>query len=161
MPYLSDAELRSQLAQSESSSLATSHDSPGDAVAWAPVLGGMGAAAAVGFLRSKLEDPATGEWNLPGTKWDAEAIAFLALLGIAVGGSYLGLGEYRKYAALGAIGVGSHFAGELGRRYGKTGQLSLNVGAGLPPWDPTSFDPTQLGDPYADAQAQGLDTSGV
>lgn len=158
MPYLSDAELRGELARSETSLAAPS---AGDSMNWAPVLGGMGAAAAVGFLRSKLEDSSTGQWNIPGTKWDAEAVAFLALLGLAVGGQYVGLGEYRSYAALGAIGVGSHFAGELGRRYGKTGQLSWNIGAGLPPWDPTSFDPTQLTNPYDDAQAQGLGSSGV
>lgn len=159
MPYLSDAELRSELERSSGGTLTVSHSD--DPVAWTPVLGGMSAAALIGFLRSKLEDPNTGQWNLPGTKWDAEAVAFLALIGIAVGGTYVGLGEYRKYAALGAIGVGSHFAGEMARRYGKTGQLSFSVGEGLPPWDPTSFDPTQLSSPHDDSQAQGLSSSGV
>jgi hypothetical protein len=158
MPYLSDAEL-SELARIDSSDESLAE--PDLAQSLVPVIGSMGAATVVGFVRSKLEDPNTGEWNVPGTKWDAEAVVFGALLSVALWGQHLGLAEYRNYAAFGAVGVGSHFAGEVARRFGKTGKLDFHVGGGVPPWDPTSFDPTQNGDPYADPQARGLSASGV
>src|SRR6186997_3158267 len=118
MPYLSDAELQSQLSRVDRNDSESRTDSPGPA-SIVPVLGGMSTAAAMGFLRAKFEDPATGQWNIPGTKWDAEAVAFLALLGVAFGGSYIGLGAYRSYAALGAVGIGCHYAGEVARNFGK------------------------------------------
>ena len=162
MPYLSDAELPAELSRAE-----PMEEAPAEFGALTssivPAIGGMGTAAAMGFLRSKFEDPLTGEWNIPGTKWDAEAVAFLALLGLAFGGQYVGLGPYRSYAALGAIGIGCHFAGEVGRGFGKTGQLHFRVGTngGVPPWDPTSFDPTQYAAPHDDDAAKGLASSGV
>lgn len=163
MPYLSDAQLRDQLARVErSDELAQSDEDSGPlGVGILPMVGGMGAAVVLGFVRSKFEDPNTGEWNLPGTKWDAEAVAFVTLCGIAFGGQYVGLGAYRGYAAIGAIGVGGHYAGEIGRRYGKTGKLDFHVGGGVPPWDPSSYDPTQYAAPYDDMSAQGLASSGV
>lgn len=160
MPYLSDAELQSQLSRVARTDDSDSRSDAGP-TSIVPVLGGMGTAAAMGFLRAKFEDPVTGQWNIPGTQWDAEAVAFLALLGVAFGGSYIGLGEFRGYAALGAVGVGCHFAGEVARNYGKTGKLDFHVGAGVPPWDPTSFDPTQFAAPYDDDAARGLASSGV
>jgi hypothetical protein len=158
MPYLSDAEL-SELARVEPSETAIEAATP----SVMPMLGGMTTAAVMGFVRAKLEDPATGQWNIPGTRWDAEAVSFLALAAVAFGGQYVGLDDYRGYAALGAIGVGCHYAGEVARNYGRTGKMDFHVGGngGVPPWDPSSFDPTQFGDPYADAQARGLSESGV
>lgn len=161
MPYLSDAELQSQLSRVDrSGDPDRDSDAPSSIV---PMLGGMSTAAAVGFLRSKFEDPATGQWNIPGTRWDAEGVAFLALLGVAFTGQYIGLGPYRGYAALGAIGVGCHYAGEVARNFGKTGTLDFHVGGngGVPPWDPSSFDPTQMAAPYDDEAARGLASSGV
>lgn len=165
MPYLSDAELSRELSRVEPSQAI--ERSNGTALEVVPLLGGMTAAAAMGFLRAKFEDPSTGQWNIPGTKWDAECVAFLACASVAFGGQYLGLGEYRSYAAVGAMGIGFHLAGELGRGFGKTGKLSFHVGGprigdgGVPPWDPSSFDPTQYAAPYDDDAARGLAASGV
>lgn len=142
MPYLSDAEL-SQLARVEPSEQ-SEQSSVGSVV---PMLGGMATAGVIGFVRAKLEDPATGQWNVPGTRWDAEAVTFLALSAVAFAGQYVGLGEYRNYAVLGAIGVGCHYAGEVARNFGRTGQLDLHVGGnGTPAWESPGFDPSNYGE---------------
>lgn len=162
MPYLSDAELSSLSRVERNDELAQrggSDDTFG--IGLVPMVGGMSTALLVGFVRSKFEDPATGQWNVPGTNWDAEAAAFIALTAVAFGGQYVGLDAWRGFAALGALGIGSHYAGEIGRRYGKTGKLDFHIGNGVPPWDPTSFDPTQFASPYDDEQAAGLASSGV
>lgn len=161
MPYLSDAEIRAELSRVERKDEAMSRGDEESGPSVLPLVGGMGAAAVVGFIRSKFEDPATGQWNVPGTTWDAEATAFVALAAVAFGGQYVGLEGWKSYAALAAIGVGSHYAGEVGRRFGKTGKLDFHVGSGVPPWDPTSFDPTQFAGPYDDDAARGLASSGV
>lgn len=160
MPYLSDGEL-ARFTRTDPSDLVRGSDAAPSSFGVFEALGTMGTAALIGLVRSKLEDRATGEWLIPGTRWDAEACVFLGLGAVALGGEYVGLGEYRSYAALAALGVGSHFVGEVARRFGKTGELSFKVGEGVPPYDPTSFDPTQFGDPNADPQARGLSESGV
>jgi hypothetical protein len=157
MPYLSDAELSGLVRVDPASDSADGGESP----SVIPMLGGMSTAALMGFVRAKFEDPATGQWNIPGTSWDAEAVGFIALAAVAFGGQYIGLGEYRGYAALGAIGVGCHYAGEVARNFGRTGKLDLHVGGSGPQWDTTSFDPTQFGSPTADTAARGLSESGV
>lgn len=162
MPYLEDAEIQAALARAGRSTGEARLAREDESISIVPMVGGMGTAAIVGFIRSKFEDPVTGQWNVPGTTWDAEAAAFVALAAIAFGGQFVGLDGWRSYAALGAIGVGSHYAGEIARRFGKTGKLDFHVGGGgVPPWDPTSFDPTQFASPYDDAQAEGLASSGV
>ncbi len=140
MPYLSDTQL-SELARVEPSEASDS----GPSQSIVPMLGGMATAGMIGFVRSKLEDPATGQWNIPGTRWDAEAVTFLALSAVAFAGQYVGLGEYRNYAVLGAIGVGCHYAGEVARNFGRTGELDLHVGgSGMPPWQqPGGYDPAE------------------
>lgn len=127
---------------------------------------GLAGAAGVGFARGKLEDSATGQWNLPGTTIDIELLTFLGLTTVAVMGESVGLGAYKGYAANLSTGVGSHYLGQVMRKFAKTGQFNLiagesNVVGGLPPWDPTSYDPTQFSSPYADQQAMGLASSGV
>lgn len=163
MPYMTDEQISAELARverRESDRLARREEAEG--LGFVPMVGGMGTAAIVGFIRSKFEDPATGQWNVPGTTWDAEATAFVALAAIAFGGQFVGLDGWRPYAAVGALGVGSHYAGEIARRFGKTGKLDFHVGGGgVPPWDPTSFDPTQFGAPYEDTASEGLSSSGV
>ena len=165
MPYLTNSELEQSLAirpQRDEDDAPSERGGP-TIGSFAPMAaGGMGAAAIVGFVRAKFEDPATGEWRIPGTNWDAEAAAFVASTTIALGGGYVGLDrQWRTIAAMGAIGIGSHYLGEVARRYGKTGKLDWHVGAGVPPWDPTSYDPTQFSAPYDDPAAQGLASSGV
>lgn len=164
MPYLSDSQLEHSLAvrpRNRDEDAVVDSGGPGLG-ALAPMAGGMGAAAVIGFVRAKFEDPATGEWRVPGTTWDAEATAFVASAAVAFGGGYFGLDrQWRTIAAVGAIGIGSHYFGEVARRYGKTGKLDWHVGGGVPPWDPTSYDPTQFAAPYDDQAAEGLASSGV
>jgi hypothetical protein len=152
MPYLSDAELSGLVRVDPASDSAERGAMP----SVVPMLGGMSTAALMGFVRSKLEDPATGQWNIPGTRWDAEAVCFLALSAVALGGQYVGLDDYRGYALLGAVGVGCHYAGEVARNFGRTGQLSFHVGGSGPEWDSSTFDPTQFAAASADAPSRGL-----
>lgn len=163
MPYLSDSQLEQSLALRPRGKDDDDRDGGGASFgALAPMAGGMGAAAVIGFVRAKFEDPATGEWRVPGTTWDAEATAFVASAAVAFGGGYVGLDrQWRTIAAVGAIGIGSHYFGEVARRYGKTGKLDWHVGGGVLPWDPTSYDPSQFSAPYDDAAAEGLASSGV
>lgn len=162
MPYLSDAEL-GQLARR--SPEPEREDSSSDAGSPVTALGsvlGMGTAGVVGFMRAKLGDANTGEWKIPGTNWDAEGVLFGSLAAVALFGKWVDIpADIRGYAAIGAFGVGSHYVGELGRQLGRTGQLSMSIGSGVPPWDPSSFDPTQFSDPHADEAARGLASSGV
>lgn len=161
MPYLSDAELGEQLARVERQESSPARSSDDAGLSPIAVLGGLGAAGLVGVLRGKFADKATGEWKVPGSNWDAEA-AIVTVLGlIAIGGSHVGLGQYRTMAALGALSVGSHYLGEIGQGFGRTGELKLTVGHGVPPWDTTSFDPTQYAGPHDDLSAKGLGSSGV
>lgn len=162
MPYLSNSQVQESLAVRNNSDDRPERDSSFASVSMVPIAGGMGAAAIMGFVRAKFEDPTTGQWNVPGTPWDAEAAAFVTATALAFGGKYVGLGgQARTFAALGAIGIGSHYFGEVARRYGRTGKLDWHVGGGVPPWDPTSFDPTQFAAPYDDQAAAGLASSGV
>lgn len=163
MPYLSDAELSAELARVERSERAIEPEGSDAAAGLGPIafVGAFGAAGLVGFLRGKLADKASGQWKLPGSNWDAEA-AIVALLGmIALGGKHVGLGEYRGMAALGALAVGSHYLGEVGQQFAKSGELRLTIGHGVPPWDPNSYDPTQYAGPHDDLSAKGLGSSGV
>jgi hypothetical protein len=163
MPYLSDGELQHSIERlGGGREIDRKDEGEVNFAALGPMAGSMGAAGVVGFVRAKLENPSTGQWNVPGTDWDAEAVLFLVSAAVALGGSFVGVdSQYRSYAAIGAIGIGSHYLGEIGRRYGKTGKLDWHVGAGVPPWDPTSYDPTQFSAPHDDAQAHGLASSGV
>lgn len=163
MPYLTDAELQQSIeVLGGSEKIDKREDGELNIAALGPMAGSMGAAAVVGFVRAKFEDPNTGQWNVPGTSWDAEATAFLVTAALAIGGSFVGVDrEWRSAAAVGAIGIGSHYLGEIARRYGKTGKLDWHVSGGVPPWDPTSFDPTQFAGPHDDVSAQGLASSGV
>lgn len=161
MPYLSDAQIQAELARVERSDSSIDRSDGGESLGIVPMVGGMGTAAIMGFVRSKFEDPATGQWNVPGTTWDAEATAFIALAAIAFGGQYVGLEGWKPYAALGALGVGSHYAGEIARRFGKTGKMDFHVGGGggVPPWDPSSFGAEF--DAHSAGANEGLPASGV
>jgi len=162
MPYLTDSQIEQSLSRRSNEDERETSSGGASLATLAPMAGGMGAAAIVGFVRAKFEDPATGEWKVPGTDWDAEATAFVAAAATAIGGGYVGLDrQWRTIAAIGAIGIGSHYIGEVARRYGKTGKLDWHVGGGVPPWDPTSYDPTQFSAPYDDDAARGLASSGV
>ena len=120
----------------------------------------------LGYLRGKLEDPSTGAWNVPGTTIDWEILGFLGLLGVAFGGQYQkDLAPYANHAAFLAAGIGGHYAGQIGRKMGRTGQFTRVAGVpgigALPQWSPTSYDPTQFSAPYDDQAAAALASSGV
>lgn len=123
-----------------------------------PLAGSLAVAAMMGFVRSKLEDPATGRWTVPGTNWDAEGVLFALTTAVAFGGKYVGLGEWSRLASLGALGIGGHFMSEVGRQFGKTGQLSLQIGS-QPAWDGLTFDASALDSAPAANAAQGLSSA--
>lgn len=127
---------------------------------------GLGGAAAVGYLRGKHEDPATGQWNVPGTTLDVEMLIVAGLAGVALAGEALGLEKFQTHAANICAGVGGHYAGQLGRNMARTGKFALvagtaPVGSSLPQYDPNSFNPTQTAAPYDDPVAESLAQAGV
>jgi hypothetical protein len=136
MPYMSDTELAEQISHAGHTTELARPAADGDmfGASMMGAAGSMGTAALIGLVRSKLEDPATGEWNVPGTHWDMEACAFLVLSLGATLGQYIGIEGARGYCALGAIGVGSHYMGEVARRFGHTGELSWNTSSPQPQW---------------------------
>jgi hypothetical protein len=85
----------------------------------------LAGAAIVGFLRGKYEQ-ADGTFNLPYVAVDAELAVGIGLLGAA----YLSPSKYAEDAASVGLGVLSHYVGQVARKAGKTGQLSLIAGDG-------------------------------
>lgn len=125
----------------------------------------------MGYLRGTKEDPNTGAWNIPNSTIDYEAAAMIVLAAGAFGASYSDkFKKYSNFAALGALGVGCHYLGQIGRKLGRTGKWSTvagvpgigrdHVGA-LPQYDPTSYNPTQFSAPYGDPVASSLSSAGV
>lgn len=125
------------------------------------------AAGLVGYARGKFEDKATGQWNVPGTQADIELVTCVVLLATSLGAPvfFKGLDPLMPYIGSATTGILGHYMGQVGRKYAKTGELSLIAGAGhvgaLPQFDPTSYDPTQFSSPYADPAAASLSTSGI
>lgn len=136
----------------------------------AVVLAFAGAGAAgFGFLRGKLEQ-ANGAWNIPGTTVDIEAAAVVALTALSLGGGLISksLKKFEGPATHVTAGILGHYVGQIARKFGKTGALSLVAGSGygmLPSPGAgdrsISFRQTQIGPPYADPIAEALATSGV
>ena len=83
-----------------------------------------GGAAAAGFVRGKMED-ADGSWNVPGTTLDVELVAGLAISGGALFDLF---GEYDHDALNVGGGILAHFAGQVFRKYGKSGNFALVSG---------------------------------
>lgn len=120
----------------------------------------------LGYLRGQLEDPTTGAWNIPGTTVDWEVVAFLALATTAFGGQYVKqLAPYTNHAAFLAAGVGGHYAGQIGRKMGRSGKFTTVAGVpgigALPQYNPDGYDPTQFSAPYSDPVAASLASAGV
>lgn len=86
----------------------------------------LGGAAAMGFVRGKMEE-ADGTFNIPGTTVDAEAITGLALVGVGLADL---LRDHSKHALYVGAGILSHYSGQVARKYAKTGTLSLVAGGG-------------------------------
>lgn len=126
---------------------------------------GLAGAGIVGYARGRLEDKATGAWNVPGTTVDIEMLTVLGLAGVALAGDALGLKKWTGHAANVVTGVGGHYFGQVMRKWAATGNFSLIAGSPrvgtLPQYDPTSYDPTQWSSPYADPVASALASSGV
>jgi hypothetical protein len=136
----------------------------------AVVLATAGAgAAAFGFLRGKLEDKATGAWNVPGTQIDWEAVVVLAAGALALGGGMISkdLKKLEGPATHVAAGILGHYVGQLARKMGHTGKFSLVAGGyGMLPSpgageSSLSYHQTQYGPPFADPIASALAESGV
>lgn len=126
---------------------------------------GVGAAAVVGYARGRMEDKATGAWNIPGTTIDVESLLVLGLAGLALAGDAMGLKRWTPHAANAVTGIGGHYAGQIMRKWAATGNFSMIAGGprvgALPQYDPTSYDSTQFASPYADPVASALSSSGV
>jgi hypothetical protein len=126
-------------------------------------------AAAFGFLRGKLEDKASGAWNVPGTQIDWEAVAVLAVGALALGGGMISkdLKKLEGPASHVAAGILGHYVGQLARKMGHTGKFSLVAGGyGMLPSagageQSISYRQTQFGPPFADPIASALAESGV
>lgn len=89
----------------------------------------VGAAAAMGFIRGKLEDKTTGKFVIPGTEIDIELAVGVGLTGAAFASETMGkfLGKYDQDAMRVGLGILAHYAGQIGRKTAETGTFSLSV----------------------------------
>lgn len=85
----------------------------------------VGAAVVVGFVRGKME-AADGSWNIPGTSVDIEGVVGIGLIGAAL--SRKVFGKHDADALQAGAGVLAHYAGQLSRKFAKTGTFSLVAG---------------------------------
>ncbi len=85
----------------------------------------VGAATVMGFVRGKME-AADGSWNIPGTSVDVEGVAGLAIIGAAL--SRKVFGRHDADALQAGAGILAHYAGQLARKFAKTGTFSLIAG---------------------------------
>lgn len=86
---------------------------------------GIGAAAAVGAIRGKLE--ASGQkFVVPGTDLDAQMLIGVALLG---GSVFKAFGKYSDDMFNAGLGITSAYAFSIGRQFGKTGKVDIVAGA--------------------------------
>lgn len=88
----------------------------------------MAGAAAMGFVRGKMEDP-DGTWNL----FDVVDGELLVGAGLLAGGLFLSQkASAPKEAAEALTGMGagalSHYLGQVARKYAKTGEYSMVAG---------------------------------
>lgn len=132
MPFISDSQLqrlqvwKANTERRMETAKKKAEEKAGEAKAIAE---GVGAAGLVGFVRGKYEDQTTGAWNVPGTTIDVELVIGLVLLGATMFDAF---GKYDEDVQNAGIGVMAHYAGQLGRKYGKTGEFSMVAGAPLP-----------------------------
>jgi hypothetical protein len=143
-----------------------SKETQNNAVALATSIGG---ATAFGYLRGRLE-AANGAWNIPNTTIDYEAVVCVALGALALGGgvAYKPLKKWEGPLTNLAQGVFGHYAGQLARKFAKSGSFSLVAGQGygmLPSPGAgdrsISFRQTQMAAPFGDPIATALAESGV
>jgi len=89
----------------------------------------VGAASAMGLIRGKMEDKNTGAFNIPGTSIDIELVAALALIGTSMLDLF---GKFDEDVLNAGSGIMAHFAGQIFRHWGKTGQFALIAGQQFP-----------------------------
>jgi len=125
--------------------------------------------AGFGYLRGKME-AADGAWNVPNTQIDWEAVAVLAVSGLALGGGMISkdLKKVETPATAVAAGLIGHYTGQLARKMAKSGSFSLVAGTRSPYLPPPgdgvnslSYHRTGIASPYADPVAAALAQSGV
>lgn len=111
----------------------------------------VGAAAAMGYARGKMED-ASGVWNVPLVKFDVELVAGTAL----VAGVFFDLfGKYDEDALNVGNGILAHYAGQVMRKTAKTGSFTQVAGAGHAPHQLPGMS-MPMGSPHADPVAAAL-----
>jgi hypothetical protein len=171
MPFISDAQLakvQGFVAKQKARANSAKEKAEEKAGEMKGTLECVGAAAAMGYVRGKRED-AAGVWNAPFVKFDMELLTGLSLVGLAFFDVF---GKYDDDVLNMGNGILAHYSGQVMRKMAKTGSFALVAGTGanlheragigaLPQHDPTSFNPTQMGSPYADPVAAALDESGV
>lgn len=85
----------------------------------------VGAATVIGFVRGKME-AADGSWAIPGTSVDIEGVLGIGLIGAAL--SRKVFGKHDQDALQCGAGILAHYAGQLSRKFAKTGQFTLVAG---------------------------------
>jgi hypothetical protein len=87
----------------------------------------VGAGAAIGFVRGKMEK--TGDFNIPGTQIDIELAVGLGLTGASL---FEVFGKWDDDALNVGSGVLAHYAGQVFRNWGKTDSFALVAGHNYP-----------------------------
>lgn len=129
MPFISGTELakvenmmaKNDSAREKAKALARRAEEKGIAAAEA-----VGAAAAIGAIRGKLEAGGT-KFVVPGTDLDAQMLLGVALL---AGATFKAFGKYSDDFFNAGLGITSAYAFNIGRAFGKTGKVSLVAGSG-------------------------------
>lgn len=128
MPMLSPAEMHKvqKLVHSAHAAKVKLKESALERAQDAKVVGEtVGGAVVIGFVRGKME-AADGSWNIPGTSVDIEGVVGLGLVGAAL--SRKVFGKHDADALQVGAGVLAHYAGQLARKFAKTGQFTLIAG---------------------------------
>jgi hypothetical protein len=85
----------------------------------------VGAAAAMGFIRGKME-AADGSFNIPGTAVDVEMVVGV---GLVAAGMLEALGKnYNEDLLAVGNGVLAHYVGQIARKWSKTGAFTMVAG---------------------------------
>jgi hypothetical protein len=127
MPFISDsnlARLQNAFAKYENAAVkakAIAEQKAGEAKVVAEAAGFAGL---LGFLRGMREKDGK-DFNIPYTTIDIELVTSMGLIGTAMFDLY---GKYDPDALAAGIGALSHYAGQVGRNWGKTGQFGLVAG---------------------------------
>lgn len=159
MPFISDAQLtkiQSFVANQKNRASKAAQVTAQKANEMKSTVECVGAAAAMGFARGKLEDEA-GVWNVPFVKADVEMVAGIAL----VGGVFFNLfGKYDEDVLNVGNGILAHYTGQVMRKTAKTGSFSMVAGAHGSP-APHHQLPASMAGLHSDPIAQALADSGL